>query len=152
MTLNGSLSNAGTYDIALAATGTATTGNGIFTNTSAGILELTTNVTATLKSPFANQGGMVETTAAVTAGTLVLGGGGTSTGGTYDAAAAGGAIDLAGAVTSVFTGTYTWHGRGLIELSLDGAIAPGAAGATLDFTTESLSVSAMAASMCKATR
>ena len=56
LTLNGSLSNAGTYDIALASTGNVTTGSGVFTNINTGILELTTNVTATLKSPFANQG------------------------------------------------------------------------------------------------
>ena len=141
LTLTGSLSNAGTYDIALASTGNVTTGSGVFTNINTGILELTTNVTATLNSPFANQGGTVETTAAVTAGTLVLGGGGTSTGGSYDASAVGGAIDLAGANTSVFTGTYTGTGGGIVGLSLGGAIAPGAAGATLDFTAEQFQVS-----------
>jgi RHS repeat-associated protein len=141
LTLNGGLSNAGTYNVALTATGNVTAGGGTFTNTSTGILELSTNVSATLASPFANQGGMVETTAGVTAGTLVLGGGGTSTGGTYDAVAAGGAIDLAGGATSVFSGTYSGSGAGTIELSQGGSIAAGTSGATLAFTTESFQVS-----------
>ena len=89
LTISGTLSNAGNYNIALASTGSVTSGSGTFTNSSAGTLELTTNVTATLASPFANQGGLVETTAAVSAGSLVLGGGGTSTGGTYDATTRG---------------------------------------------------------------
>ncbi len=141
LTVSGSLSNAGTYNITLASTGSVTSGAGTFTNTSAGTLELSTSVTATLGSPFANQGGLVATTAASTAGTLVLGGGGTSTGGSYDAATAGGVIDLAGANTSVFTGTYTGTGSGIVGLTLGGAIAPGATGATLDFTAERFLVS-----------
>ncbi len=118
-----------------------TAGTGIFTNTASGTLELTTDVAATLKGPFDNQGGTVETTAAVTAGTLVLGGGGTSTGGSYDATSAGGAIDLAGTATSVFTGTYSGTGAGTVGLSLDGDLAPGAAGFTLDFTAEPFQIS-----------
>jgi RHS repeat-associated protein len=77
---------------------------------------------------------MVETTAAVTAGTLILGGGGTSSGGTYDATASGAAIDLAGGATSVFNGTYSGSGAGFIELSLGGSIAAGPSGAILAFT------------------
>ena len=141
LTISGTLSNAGTYNIALASSASVTSGSGTFTNLSTGTLELTTNVTATLASPFANQGGLVETTAAVSGGTLVLGGGGTSTGGTYNAVNAGAAIDAAGSATSVWTGTYSGTGAGAVEVSLGGAIAPGAAGATLDFTAERLLVS-----------
>ncbi len=151
LAISGSLSNAGTYDIALASTGSVTSGAGTFTNTSAGTLELTTNVTATLASPFANQGGLVETTAAATGGTLVLGGGGTSTGGTYDAAAAGAAIDAAGAATSVWTGTYS--GIGAAPLSCLWAVrsrpAPPAPRST---SRRSGSLSPTANSICKATR
>ena len=49
---------------------------------------------------------------------------------------AGGAIDVAGADTSVWTGSYSGSGAGAVEVALGGAIAPGAAGATLDFTSE----------------
>ena len=146
LTLNGSLGNVGIYNLAPTTTGTAITGGGTFTNTSTGLLELSTNVTATLLSPFANQSGTVATTAAVNAGKLVLGGSGSSTGGTYNATTAGAFIDLAGGSTSEFTGTYSGSGSGAVGLSQPGgvigagSIASSGASAILDFTAESFQV------------
>ena len=120
---NGNLNNAGLYNIALASTGTAISSGGTFTNTSTGTLELSTNVIATLLNPFANQGGTVATTAAVTAGTLVLSGGGNSTGGIYNAASAGALMDLAGNNTSNFTGIYSGTGNGTVGLTQGGVLA-----------------------------
>src|SRR6202044_3125219 len=118
-----------------------TGGPDAFTNTSTGILELSTNVTATLLSPFSNQGGLVET-ATGTTGTLVLGGGGSSAGGFYNAITAGAFIDLAGANISNFTGTYTGSGAGIVGLFQQGGILAvdanpfTGATATLAFTAE----------------
>ena len=146
LTLNGSLGNVGIYNLAPTTTGTVTTGGGTFTNTSTGLLELSTNVIATLLSPFANQSGTVATTAAVNAGKLVLGGSGSSTGGTYNATTAGAFIDLAGGSTSEFTGTYSGSGSGAVGLSQPGgvigagSIASSGASAILDFTAESFQV------------
>ena len=122
LTLNGSLNNVGTYNLTPTANDTVITGGGTLTNTSTGILELSTNVIATLLSPFANQIGTVQTTAAVTSGTLVLGGGGSSSGGTYNATSAGAAIDLAGTNLSNFTGTYSGSGAGTVGLFRGGTI------------------------------
>jgi RHS repeat-associated protein len=134
LTISGGLSNQGVYTISLAATGTAITGAGTFTNTS--LVQLTTSVVATIADPFANQGGTVQTTAAATTGTLVLGGGGVSTGGTYNATAAGASIDLAGTATSLLSGAYTGAGAGTVGLARGGVLAVNAAGVTLDFTAE----------------
>ena len=146
LALNGSLNNSGLYNIALAATGTAITNGGTFTNTSTGTLELSTNVTATLLNPFANQGGTVATTAAVTAGTLVLSGGGNSTGGIYNATSAGAFIDLAGNNTSNLTGSYSGTGNGTVGLTQGGALAVSSSNsngssATIAFTAERFKIS-----------
>jgi hypothetical protein len=61
LTVSGSLTNAGVYNVALTAGGNATTGSGTLTNT--GTVELTTGVTATVHSLFANHGGTVTATA-----------------------------------------------------------------------------------------
>ena len=146
LALNGSLNNAGLYNIALAATGTAITNGGIFTNTTTGTLELSTNVIATLLNPFANQGGMVATTAAVTSGTLVLSGGGSSSGGTYNATSAGAFIDLAGNNTSNLTGSYSGTGNGTVGLTQGGVLAvsssnSNSSSATIAFTAEVFQIS-----------
>jgi hypothetical protein len=131
LTISGTLSNTNMYNVALAASGTATAGSGTLTNTGSGTLELTTAVTATLTGKVANQGGTIN----AAAGTLVLDGGGTSTGGNYDAST-GATLDLTGgqhdnSATPVWTGTYTGTGGGTVLLA--GEIAVGAAGATFNF-------------------
>ena len=112
-----SVTNAGTFIIAMSGSG-GVVGAGLpFTNTSSGIVELTTNVTATFNGAFNNQGGTV----AATAGTLVFNGGGVSTGGVYNASL-GAVIDLTGgqhdngpgvanSQVPIFTGVYSGFRR-----------------------------------------
>ena len=78
---------------------------------------------------FNNQGGTV----AATAGTLSITGGGTDTGGTYNALT-GATVNLngTGGTTPTLTGTYTGSGGGTVGLP-GGTIAIGTGGATFNF-------------------
>jgi hypothetical protein len=102
----------------------------------AGTLEKTGGTgTASIDVAFSNLKG----TLAANSGTLQLDcrldTGGSSTGGTFDAAK-GAVLDLTGGggalSTNVFTGTYTGSGQGTVLLG-SGAFVVGAGGATLDF-------------------
>ncbi|MHB1560310.1 MAG: carboxypeptidase regulatory-like domain-containing protein, partial [Isosphaeraceae bacterium] len=116
----------GTYDFA-SDSGIALGGfGGSFANE--GTVEKTAGTAATtIAVPFNNQGGTV----AADSGTLSLAGGGTSTGGTYNAAS-GATIDLADHTQSTLTGTYTGSGAGAVNVG-NNALNIGQAGATFDF-------------------
>jgi RHS repeat-associated protein len=127
-----SIQNNSVYDFT--ADGSISTSAGTsLTNTATGTFEKTggtgnSSIGATLL--FNNQGGTVS----ATSGTLQLGGG-TSTGGTYNAAA-GAAIDLTGgtngAQSPTFTGTYTGSGAGTVEV-IAGQLQIGGGGASFNF-------------------
>ena len=134
------VSNSGALEFAPTSSTTVIASGGTVTNNACGTVELASNVTATISSAFNNQGGTVD----ALAGTLILAGGGTSTGGAYNASS-GATVDLTGgqfdnSLAPIWTGTYTGSGGGTVLLggnasnSSGGQIIIGAAGATLDFS------------------
>ena len=115
------LQNDGVFDF----TGSATvaTGNNAdnFTNTAKGTVEQTAAGSSSITTTFNNQIGLIS----ATAGSLTLGTG-TSTGGTYNAAA-GATVAFSGHLV----GTYTGSGAGTVTVG--GNVLIGGAGATFNF-------------------
>ena len=100
---------------------------GLVVNT--GLMEKTAGTgTSAIIVNFDNQGGTV----AAETGTLSLAGGGTDTGGAFNASA-GATVDLCdGSQTTSLTGSYTGTGSGTVNIG-NGTVAIGASGATFDF-------------------
>ena len=123
------------HQLAIGPTGSLAVGNssglsspGSITN--AGNFTYSGPDTLTISSAFNNQAG----TLAIESGSVVLKGGGTSTGATFNIAA-GATLDVTGSAsgrTPSWTGTYTGSGAGQIQLS-GGAITIGSGGATFNF-------------------
>jgi hypothetical protein len=86
---------------------------------------------STISPPVNNEdNGLIDGKIIVMTGTLVLGGGGSSTGGTFAVAGAA-MLDLTGSSIATYTGEYTGSGAGVVGWS--GILNVGAAGATFDF-------------------
>ena len=94
-----------------------------------GLIEKTAGTgTSAIIVNFNNQGGTV----AAQTGTLSPAGGGTDTGGVFNASA-GATVDLCdGSQTTSLSGTYTGTGSGTVNIG-SGTVAIGASGATFDF-------------------
>ena len=122
LTINGTLSNSSLDNIALVASGTATNGGGLFANTSAGTLELSTNVTATLLSAFANQGVRCKRRRRSRPGHWCLAAATAPAASTTPRPLAA-LIDLAGTNTANLTGNYSGTGNGTVGLTLGGLLA-----------------------------
>ena len=129
------LPSSGTIDNESSGTYDFQTDNGIFNNGGAnpfnnsGVLEKTARSgTSTMGVPFYNIPGAQIT---VQTGTITLGAGGASSGGTFNVST-GAVLDLTGGNTNTFTGSYGSTGAGTVLLA-GGTLTTSTLGATFDF-------------------
>jgi uncharacterized delta-60 repeat protein len=127
------ITSSGSFDLQGGGSVTSPDSTGSITNS--GTFEKTTGTSnSTVSVPYNTTATSAITAVDASAGTLILGGGGTQQGGTYNIAA-GTTVDLTGGSSPTLSGNFTGTGTGSLSLS-SGTVTIAPAGATFKFPTK----------------